>query len=241
MKLHSNIDAFFIENKTTKDNKSNSLEIGKTYKATIISNRGNTLYFSINGIIFKTNLIDTSSKYLFLKVLDNGEKYKFELIRENIVIEKNRDIEKNLVNLLKEKYSESLFEQIEKDFLNIISSQKNEIFENIYQNLKNSNFFYLEQKYHGLYKIDEDKYFHIEFYEVEPSCFSFNLNFELENEKILLVKGYFKKEISRVNCNFITNSMDFYKRLANSEEELLKINKKFEWICKQKFDEFISI
>lgn len=234
MKLHSYIDAFFIQSKSNNNKKEFSLEVGKTYKATLLFSKGNFSFFSINGLIFKANFINTSSKFIYLKVLENKDNYKFELIKENIYFEKTENFNKDLLNNLKEKLSEDIYKKLVENSSNI---ETNGNIKEIISSLQNLNYIFHDSKYQALLKIDEDKYLHIECYEDEPSCFSFSLSFEIEKGKYLVVKGYYKKNENKVNCNFITNSKSFYEKLSFANKELEEINSNFHWVCNQRFTE----
>ena len=241
MKLHSFIDASFVSVNDSKVDNSFSLEIGKIYKARVVSLNGNTLYFSINNQIFKSSFINTSSKYLLLKVLENNDIYKFELIRENVFHENIEDLNKNLISLLREKYSDSFIDKlIEEGFLNLKSNDNNDILEFI-KNINISKIKLFDSKYHLLLKINDDRFFHIVFNQTEPHFWSFSLHFELDGKKILLIKGYYQKKIGKINCNFITDSLSFYKKTINAENELNDINPKYKWLCSRRFESEISI
>jgi hypothetical protein len=224
MKLNSSFEASFLKENLSKNNKSFPLELGKIYKANILFSKGNSLYFSINNLIFKTSFIDTSSKSLYLKVIENNERYKFELIKENILYEKTENTSKNLIEMLKEKFPQEIFDSILK---NSFSNLNKDYLDNFSLILQNSNFIFNDSKYNLLLKIKDDNYLYIEFKEFEPSCYSFSLNFQIEGRKLIIVKGYYKKSENKVNCNFITNSFDFYNKSLKADEQLTLLNKKY--------------
>ncbi|MFN3411257.1 MAG: hypothetical protein ACK4YF_03760 [Exilispira sp.] len=241
MKLHSYLDAFFIQSKSINKEKKIPLEIGKIYKATILYSKDNFSYFKINDYIFKTKLIETSLNQILLRVLNNSENYKFELLHENVVLEKNNDLRKDLLSLLGEKFTEEKFNYLIK---NSILNENTSDISSLINILLHSNYLYFESKYHNLFKLKDNQYFYIEFSENEPSCFSFSLNFEIEYKKIIIIKGYYKKKENKVICNFITNSKDFYKEFSDIEsveKDLTDTGKNFIWICNSSFKEDIIL
>lgn len=238
MKLNSSLEASFIKTDDFNKSRNLSLEIGKIYKANILYSKGNFLYFSINNFIFKTNFIQTSSKYLLLKVIENKEVYKFELIKENIFFENSASEFINLFNLLRKKYSDNFVDNILKNSFIDLTKNSSDDFQSI---IINSNYIYEESKYHLMIKIKDNNYLHIELSEFEPLSYSFTLNFEIDGRKLVLVKGYYNKKENKVNCNFITNSSDFFKQSLKAQSELSDINNKYIWLCKQRFEENISL
>ncbi|NMC67167.1 MAG: hypothetical protein GYA61_02975 [Spirochaetales bacterium] len=238
MKLNSSFEASFLKENISKNNKSFPLELGKIYKANILFSKGNNLYFSINDLVFKTSFINTSSKSIYLKVIANSERYKFELIKENVLYEKTENNQNNLLNMLKEKFSQEVFDNILKNSFYDLAKEN---VDNLILILQNSTFTYNNSKYDLLLKIQDDNWLYIEFTEFEPSSYSFSLNFELDGKKFISVKGYYKKKENKVICNFITNSLDFYRQSFKADEELTSINKNYRWLCKQRFEENISL
>ncbi len=243
MKLNLFFDASIIKTKANLSKESFPLKVGEIYKAKILFIRANTLFFNINGQVFKTSNITTFSDFIFLKLIDNKDNYKFELIKDNIIYDKKELVANNLISLLKDKYSLASIEDQIKDFIYLNNENEKEIdIQNKIQDfIKNTIFKDQNQSYHSILKIGKDQYFHIEIKPDIVDCWSFSMHFELDGKKLLFIKGYYQKKKKKINLNFITNSYQFFSKIEDADTRLSRLNKNFIWHTIRRFDENISI
>jgi len=234
----ASFDASFINNERHQGNRSFPLEIGKIYKARILSINNGILFFSINDQIFKTSYLNlkTNSPFIFLKVLDNKGIYRFELIKENVLFEQDQNPKIEFLSLLKEKYSNSLIESLLSK--NNIVEQGNNFkdFQSLVEIFQKMAYVIQDNEYHSLMKIDENRYFHVEIKQIQVGSYFFSLNFELEGKKYLFVKGYYQKSKGKINVNFITNSNDFYSKVFDAQLELSKLKPEYKWLCTRRYE-----